>query len=132
MGRLGKDNNPAWCGVIALVVLLSGCAAATRNGRYAGVVDTEEGVCSPASGGTSSQGSLQIRGDEVLFAPDGGVLILRGHVDGAGHLIASATTPGADHKPYQMLFEGDLRGDQVAGRYATPRCRATVRLHLIG
>jgi hypothetical protein len=132
MGRLGKDNNPAWLISLAVVLaLLAGCAGGARNGRYAGAVDADEGVCGPVSGGTHLVGSLQIRGDAVLFAPDGGVLILPGHVDGAGHVSASATMPGVDHKPFLMVFEGDLHGDQLEGHYATPRCRATVRLHLV-
>jgi len=130
MGRLDKDNNPARLGLKALtLVLLAGCAGAARDGRYAGTVDAEEGLCGLVSGGAHLQGSLQIQGDGVLFAPDSGVLILPGHVDAAGHVTASATMPGADHKPFLMVFEGDLHGDQIEGHYATPRCRAAVRLH---
>jgi len=31
-----------------------------------------------------------------------------------------------------MVFEGDLHGDKVTGRYATPRCRASVALTRAG
>ena len=69
-----------------------------------------------------------MRGDKVVFAPDEGVLALQGRIDAAGHVTASATTPGIDHKPFIMAFEGDLRDSRITGRYATPRCRASVRL----
>ena len=131
MGRLDKDNNPVLLGLIALALsVLAGCAGDTRDRRYAGTVDAVEGVCGLVPGGTHLLGSLQIRGDSVQFAPDSGVLILPGHIDAAGHVTASATMPGADHKPFLLAFEGDLHGDLVEGRYATPRCRAAVRLHL--
>jgi hypothetical protein len=130
---LGKDKNPFLGGAIVLALaVLAGCASLARNGRYAGPVAADEGNCGPVAGGTHLTGSLQIKGDAVLFAPDSGVLVLPGHIDAAGHVTASMTMPGADHKPFMMVFEGDLHGDQIEGRYATPRCRATVRLHLAG
>ena len=133
MGRLGKEKSPFKSGLMVLALIaLAGCASSERNGRYAGAVDAEEGVCGPVSGGKHLVGSLQIRGDAVLFAPDSGVLLLPGHVDVAGHVTASTTTPGADHKPFPMVFEGDLHGNQIEGRYATPLCRAAVHLRLTG
>jgi hypothetical protein len=132
MGRLGKDYSPAkYYGAILLVTVLTACAAGARNDRYAGSVDAEQGVCGPIAGGQHMQASLQIRGDQVLFAPDEGVVQLQGQIDATGHLSASLSAPGADHKPYPMAFEGDLHGDAVDGHYATPRCRATVRMHRV-
>jgi len=129
MGRLGKDNSPRqWAGSALLLLALAGCALGGPDGRYAGPVDVEQGMCGPAAGGQHMVGSLQIRGEEAIFAPDQGVLLLRGQIDKSGHVTASTTTPGADHKPFLMVFEGDVRGKHVEGRYATPRCRATVRL----
>ncbi len=131
MGRLGKDKIPfLWWG--AMLVLTSCANDDPRSGRYAGPVDAVQGVCGLASGGSHSVASLQIQGDSVLFTPASGVLNLKGHVDEFGHLTASTTTPGVDHKPFLMVFEGDLRGDQIEGRYATPLCRATVRLRRAG
>lgn len=126
MGRLGKDNNPFAIGVLLLG--LAGCAGGVHGGRYAGPVDAQEGVCGPVSGGVHLTGTLLIRGEEAIFAPDSGVLVLRGRVDDAGHVSASSTAPGADHKPFPMVFEGDVHGGTVDGRYATPRCRAAVKL----
>jgi hypothetical protein len=131
MGRLGKDKIPSrGAGLSLVLVMLAGCAGAAWDGRYAGAVDADQGVCGPVAGGAHLVGSLQIRGNDVQFAPDSGVLVLPGHVDAAGHVTAAVNAPGADHKPFLMVFEGDLHGDQVNGHYATPRCRAVVQLHL--
>ena len=132
MGRLGKDYNPEkTLGAILLLLSVAACGAGARNDRYAGSVDADQGVCGPIAGGQHMQASLQVRGDQVLFAPDEGVVLLQGQIDAAGHLTASVTTPGADHKPFAMAFEGDVHGDAVDGHYATPRCRATVRMHRV-
>ena len=128
MGRLGKDKTPwAWMAV----ALLTGCTATgNRDGRYAGAVDADAGVC----GATKSHGNatLLLRGQDAMFAPDDGVLVLHGRVDAAGHVTASATAPGVDHKPFAMVLEGDVRDGRVSGRYATPRCRAAVSLDRVG
>ena len=132
MGRLVKDYSPVSIGAIfALMLGLAGCIASGRNDRYAGAVEVEEGVCGPVNGGAHLVGSLQIRGDQALFAPDEGVVLLQGRIDATGHVTASTTAPGPDHKAFTMVFEGDLRGNTVEGRYATPHCRATVRLHRV-
>ena len=135
MGRLGKDYRPVWVnGVWVGVLMLAGCVAgAQARERYAGPVVVTAGICGlSASGAKQMEGYLMVRGDEVQFAPDAGVTVLRGKIDGAGHVTASATTPGADHKPFLMVFEGDLRAGRVEGHYATPRCRATVQLDRAG
>jgi hypothetical protein len=132
MGRSGKDKIPFhWAAWLALgsALTLGGCAAGgERDGRYAGTVTTDTGLCGLASGTRPAVGALLIRRAEVEFAPDEGVIVLHGRVDETGHVVASATTLGADHKPFVMAFEGDLRGNHVEGRYATPRCRAVVKL----
>jgi hypothetical protein len=140
MGYLGKDNNPqrkiptafrAGALLLAPLIGVAGCANG-RDGRYTGNVVTESGICGLASNGGHADGTLMIRGNEVVFAPDQGVVLLNGHVDSAGHVKASVTAPGVDHKPFPLVFEGDLQGTRVAGRYATPRCRATVQLDRVG
>jgi hypothetical protein len=132
MGRLDKDNNPGHrFGALLLAVILGSCAADGRNDRYAGQVDAEQGVCGPIGAGQHMVASLQIRGDQVLFAPDEGVVLLQGRIDVAGHVTASLDAPGADHKPFPMVFEGSLHGMMIDGRYATPRCRAKVQLHRV-
>jgi hypothetical protein len=142
MGYLGKDNNPrrkipaigraaTLMLMLAPLIAVAGCTAG-RNGRYAGSVVTQAGVCGLTSNGGHADGTLMIRGDEVVFSPDQGVVLLNGRVDTAGHVKASVTAPGIDHKPFPMVFEGDLQGTRIAGRYATPRCRATVQLDRVG
>ena len=140
MGHMGKDYNPQHrvavttrTSALALTSLLAvASCAAGRDGRYAGSVVTEQGTCGLAATGSHADGSLLIRGNDVVFAPDQGVILLNGHVDAAGHVKASVTAPGSDHKPFPMVFEGDLQGTQITGRYATPRCRATVQLDRAG
>jgi hypothetical protein len=111
-----------------VLVGLAGCVAAS-DGTYVGVVSTELGACGP---GFDSRGkttaTLVLHGADVQFAPQDGVIVLNGHMDAAGHVIATNTAPGMDHKPFQQVFEGDRNGDQVVGRFASPRCRATVQL----
>lgn len=131
MGRLGKDKSPlrglVW---FLCVVVLAGCAG--RDGRYVGAVDADEGACGLAASGGRTNGALVVRGGEVIFAPDEGVLLLRGRIDAQGHVTASLQMPGVDRTPFTMVFEGDLRDGRVSGRYATPRCRASVRLDRVG
>ncbi len=131
MGRLGKDKSP-YAVLIAAMLALVGCAEPTRDGRYAGAVDATSGTCGPSSGGGRFDGSLLLRGDDVLFTPNEGVIVLHGRIDAIGHITALAVEPGADHKPFQMVFDGDLAGNRVSGRYATPQCRAMVRLDRVG
>ncbi len=117
--------------MLASLIGLAGCTG-SRDGRYVGSVVTETGLCGLASNGGHADGFLTIRGDEVLFAPDQGVVTLNGRIDAAGHMKASLTQAGIDHKPFPMVFEGDVQNARITGRYATPRCRATVQLDRVG
>lgn len=78
------------------------------------------------------RGSLSVRNDDVVFAPETGVVAMPGRIDKAGHIVAGKTVAGADHKPFPMAFDGNLRGGRVTGSYATPRCRAMVELERPG
>ena len=110
------------------LLMLSGCGAGDE--RFTGTVTTERGQCGP---GFDDQGkataTLMVRGKKVEFAPSNGVVLLNGNVDDAGHVRAGDSAPGADKKPFMQVFEGDRKGDEVVGRFATPRCRATVALN---
>ena len=108
---------------ILILIGLTGCAA-TAIGTYVGPLAVEQGVCGP----DQATASLNLRGSNVQFAPNNGVVVLQGEVDNAGHVLAQSQTLGADHKPSSQVFEGQLAGDHITGRYATPRCRATVTL----
>ena len=105
---------------------LGGCAS-NRQELFTGPVVAESGICGPSASNTGvMQGSLSIRQNSVVFAPEQGVVTLPGKRDLSGHVVAGQTLAGADHKPFPMAFEGDVQGDKAVGVYATPRCRAKV------
>ncbi len=108
-----------------VLVLLSGCAGG--GDRFAGTLTTDQGACGPGfdSAGKATS-SLVIRAGKVQFAPSDGVLVLDGQENTAGHVTASSNAIGADRKPFPQVFEGDRTGDRITGKFATPRCRASV------
>ena len=113
--------------LVALAPMLVGCA--DPSVRYAGTVTTEQGACGPGFDADGrSPATLMVQGGNVQFAPNDGVLVLNGHITSTGHVVASVDAPGADRKPFPQVFEGDRAEDRVTGRFATPRCRATVAL----
>ena len=121
---MGKGNHRVNVNRLTLGVIgLSGCAA-NATGTYVGPLAIEQGVC----GESQTTASLTLRGKTVQFAPNNGVVVLEGHVDSDGHVLAQSQTLGADHKPFAQVFEGQLANGHITGRYATPRCRATVTL----
>ena len=129
MEHMGKENhrvNVKWH--VFLVIGLAGCAN-QPSANFAGLMAPHQGECNLSD---SSQArvlaSLNQRGDDVEFIPNNGVVILEGHIDRAGHILAQSNMPGADHKPFVQVFDGQLAGDHVTGEFATPRCRATVSL----
>ena len=118
----------SWVAALAGLLGLCGCAAA-GDGRYVGSASTEQGSCGSgfdASGKATA--TLLLHGAEAEFAPSDGVVVLQGHVDAAGHVLAQSSVAGADHKPFQQVFEADRKGAQVKGLFASPRCRASVEL----
>ncbi len=113
--------------MVLAVAALAGCSGGGT--RYTGSFATEQGVCGTGfDAGGKASATLIVDGDDVHFAPTDGVTVLTGHISAAGHILAASTAPGADHKPFQQVFEGDRSGDRVAGRFASPRCRAAVVL----
>jgi hypothetical protein len=102
---------------------LAGCdTSAVRNQTYVGTV-TPDGAC-----GQQSHATLSTAKGRFTFAPEDGVLLLRGDVGAAGALSATLATTGADRKPYVMRFDGTLDPQHVTGKYVTPRCSFTVNL----
>ena len=129
-----SQRRPAvkWVACAGILLALSACSSG-RDGRYFGTLSTQTGTCGlSATASGQLDGSLMIRGDDVVFAPEQGVVVLQGRINAAGHVVAASSPLGADHKPFTMVFEGDLHGDKVTGRYATPRCRASVALTRAG
>ncbi len=113
---------------------LIGCTLAGCSGgmtRYSGLATVQQGDCGTGFDATGkASATLLVDGGDVQFAPTDGVTVLAGHVTESGHMLATSTTAGADHKPFQQVFEGDRTGDKVVGRFASPRCRAAVALTL--
>ncbi len=113
--------------LVALVLAapLAGCIVAPTgaNGRWVGPLTPASGTCDPAS-----EAVLLVSPREATFAPDEGVLLLHGHADEHGHVVADLRTTGFNHQPYLLAFTGDLRDGHIVGTYVTPRCRATVTL----
>jgi hypothetical protein len=115
----------ALAALMSIAVLgVSGCGGVglTRETRYTGPV-SPDGAC-----GTASQGTLSTRGNEFVFLPSDGVIMMRGTVGADGAVGGTFTSTGADHKPYVMTFAGKVGEDHVTGRYITPRCTFTVSL----
>ena len=131
-GALGQEKTRVnvKCAILLVTGLaaLSSCALG-RSANYVGALANQQGYCGTAedSHGITSA-TLSIRGRSVQFEPESGVISLNGQIDSAGHVLAQSNMPGADHKPFLQVFEGNLTGHLVTGRFATPRCRATVTL----
>ena len=114
-------------GWVVALLGLAGCGSG--DARYVGPVATDQGSCGlgfDAAGRASA--TLIVRQDEATFYPSSGAQSLLGHVTNVGHVATSSTTTGADRKPFLQVFEGDVAGDRVSGKFATPRCRASVEL----
>lgn len=111
---------------LSLAATLVGCVftSSGTDGRWVGPVTPVSGTCDPAS-----QAVLLVSPTEATFAPDGGVLLLRGHADDRGHVVADLRTVGLNHQPYLLAFTGELHEDHITGTLVTPRCRAAVTLH---
>lgn len=118
--------------IAAAMLGLTGCGE-PRDRLFLGQVTPTSGMCGLSAAARSvMQGTLSIRDGVVLFAPETGVIALPGRIDALGHIVAGQTVAGADHKPFAMAFEGELKGKSVTGTYATPRCRAGVSLSQTG
>ncbi len=104
---------------------LAGCGASDM--RFVGPVTTEQGACGlgfdPAG---HAEATLLVRGADAVFLPTSGTTSLSGHVNDAGHVLAGSSAAGADRKAFVQVFDGDVAGRRVTGKFATPRCRATV------
>ncbi len=126
---MGKENHRVNVkSAIAVLIGLAGCTAPT-DGTYFGTLKTQQGLCSTSEDTLgNAPATLNLRGNNAQFEPEDGVIVLGGQMNNAGHVLAQSNAPGADHKPFPQIFEGDLVGDQISGRFASPRCRATITL----
>ena len=114
---------------IACVALLALAGCGAGDERFTGAITTEQGQCGPGFDDSGkATATLMLRGKKAEFVPSDGVVLLSGQVDAAGRVRAGSSAPGGDKKPFPQVFEGERKGDQVVGRFATPRCRAVVTL----
>lgn len=110
-------------------VALSGCGGPVPNdmdGEWAGTLHTEQGRCPDRA-----PSRLLVDAGAVRFVPAGGVLVLTGHHDQGGSRVhAQVALTDMNHKPLPMVFEGTLApdGQQIAGSFGSPACRASVVL----
>ncbi len=111
--------------LLALCAVGLAACGANQPVTYAGDLTPIAGTCDPAG-----RAVLIKRGQYVAFTPRQGVLILNGKIGPGGQVAATAQTPGADRKPYQVKFAATLAGDAITGAYTTPRCRYAVKLSL--
>ncbi|WP_428394763.1 hypothetical protein [Lichenicoccus sp.] len=115
----------------ALAFLLGGSIIAQARdlrGHWIGTLHTLQGTCPNTRSST-----LVIDGHHLSFAPADGVLILQGmRVPGQTRLHAQLELPGANHKPFPMVFEGHPQGHAIVGLYGTPACRAEIQLRRPG
>ena len=114
-------------GWVLALLGLAGCGSG--DARYVGPVVTDQGSCGLGFDGAGhASATLIVRQDEASFFPSSGTQSLLGHVTGAGHVSTGSTATGADRKPFVQVFEGDVAGNRVTGKFATPRCRASVQM----
>lgn len=119
---------------VRLCILTTLCACAGNGGRssFAGSSTVIAGGCPElAPQGSAVHSVLTLRDNTVVFMPADGIVELTGQVDAAGHVTASSSAVGADHHEFKMVFDGKLADHAVVGTFATPRCRASVRMNAV-
>jgi hypothetical protein len=122
VGAPGQAKKNMW-GTFFLpaVLLLADCA--NPETIFSGPTTPLAGTCDPPTAAV-----LTLRHHAVAFAPDTGTLVLRGTTDPSGHITASLTLPGVDHKPYALILDATRHADVIEGTYVTPRCRYHIAL----
>jgi len=122
VGAPGQVKKNKWRTIfLPPVLLLSACT--NPETLFSGPTKPIAGTCDPP---TTSV--LTLRHRAVAFAPNTGALVLRGMEDPSGHLTASLTLRGADHKPYALILDADRHDAVIEGTYTTPRCRYLIAL----
>lgn len=75
-----------------------------------------------------SHGTLVAGGGKFSFAPDDGVLVIRGIVQPDGTLQGNLPLVGQNHAPFPLSVSGTLTRTEFGGTYTTPKCRARVAM----
>ena len=118
--------------VLYIASLLAACGGNGSHREFVGSPNVVAGACPElANQGHDVRSVLTIRNDSVVFVPADGVVELNGHVDASGRMTASRSSGGVDHHAFEMVFEGQLTDGAVVGTFATPRCRASVKMGAI-
>lgn len=118
-----------WSAYISLIIFTctqKPALADDNAGTWMGTLETEQGECP-----THTQSSMVIKGNEILFTPGGGSLILRGTLKpGQNHYHAQLLLKGTSHHPVPMVFNAtyDEETEEMHGVYGTPTCRAHIVL----
>jgi len=110
------------CLVVLVPLATTACTGGTFN--YAGPIRPIAGTCD-----APSQALLTLRDKSVIFAPESGILLLKGAIDNQA-ITATLTLTDPNKQPYRLSFQGARAGHDIAGTYTTPRCRYAVTLHL--
>ncbi len=99
-------------------------AAAIRlSGLWTGMLVADQGECPIEQAST-----LDIRHNDVTFAPANGALVLHGRLHPDGTVHADLLLSDRSKKKLPMVFEGHPSGDTITGIFGTPSCRAHIVL----
>lgn len=112
-------------------LFLSACGSKLAEdhpqGIWLGKMEVEQGTCP-----TDRMAALRIDKKMILFSPDNGALVLRGDFDKKQkprYLVAKLHRVDMDHKPYDLIFEGKAKDENIIGTYGTPECRAHITFY---
>jgi hypothetical protein len=108
-------------------LLVAGCAALGAGGRQ----PAEQRFTGQliGCGGGATAATLTRTGDAIAFAPDDGVLVLRGTVAADGTFTARLNTQPAGKPAYLLTAAGQVGEDGATVSFAAPTCaRATATL----
>lgn len=107
--------------------VLAGCNFVTKHISTQVYDDRLTGELMPAGGvhcPEAMPATLVTRAADrsVTFAPNDGVLLLRGTVEADGAISAEFNAAPPKHAPYLLTLTGHLGKDRFVGRYQTPQC----------
>lgn len=106
----------------AILLLTGGCSIQHRPKRqFAGKLQSSDAAC------PSTQGTLIIQNDQIIFSPADTTWTLTGKALGE-KLEFTRSRPSFDHKLYATTLKATLSGDRVVGTYSTPSCTYAVDL----
>jgi hypothetical protein len=103
----------------------SNSAGPAFDRRWTGRVTASSGAtCSPSDWATLTQ-----RGNEFIFVPNDGAIMITGMILKDNSIHGTLPLVGADHKPFTLTLDGTLTNNGFEGTFITPRCQSKVSLH---